>query len=85
VASDDLAAPLPLRPTEDEDAELAQANATRHDWIAAGGRRDRTRLSPRFHRTADYLVNTTDPDATYLHLRDVMGCGSATRPALAST
>jgi transposase len=75
AASDDLAAPLPLQSAEEEDAELAQANATRHDWIAAGGRRDRTRLSPRFHRTADYLVNTTDPDATYLHLRDGVRVG----------
>jgi transposase len=74
-ADAEVAPPVPLRPAGGEDADLVQANATRHDWIAAGGRRDRTRLSPRFHRTADYLVNTTDPDATYLHLRDGVRVG----------
>jgi len=54
---------------------LAAANAARHDWIAAHGRRDRTDLNPRFHRTADYLVSTTDPDATYMKQRDGLRLG----------
>ncbi len=55
--------------------DLAATNAARHDWIAAHGRRDRTTLSPRFHRTADYLVSTTDPDATYMKQRGGLRLG----------
>ena len=63
----------PADRTVEED--LAATNAARHDWIAAHGRRDRTDLNPRYHRTADYLVSTTDPDATYMKQRGGLRLG----------
>jgi hypothetical protein len=72
-----LAPPVVIRPSVAEvDAdELAQANAARHDWIAAAGRQDRTRVDPRYQRTADVAVSTTDPDATHLRQRDGVRLG----------
>jgi transposase len=73
-----LAAPSAIGPavgTEVDGAELAQANAARHDWIAAVGRQDRTRGDPRYQRTADFAVSTTDPDATHLRQRDGVRLG----------
>ncbi len=63
----------PADRTVEED--LAATNAARHDWIAAHGRRDRTDLNPCYHRTADYLVSTTDPDATYMKQRGGLRLG----------
>jgi transposase len=73
-----LAPPVVIGPcgTADVDAaELAAANASRHDWIAAAGRQDRTRVDPRYQRTADLAVSTTDPDATHLRQRDGVRLG----------
>jgi hypothetical protein len=62
--------------TADVDAaQLTAANASRHDWIAAAGRQDRTRVDPRYQRTADLAVSTTDPDATHLRQRDGVRLG----------
>lgn len=55
--------PEPLR------EELAQTQATRHDWIAQEGRPQRE-VRGRYLRTADVRISTTDPDATPLRLKD---------------
>jgi hypothetical protein len=77
-AGDLLAPPVvsgPSGTTDVDAAELAAANAGRHDWIAAAGRQDRTRVAPRSQRTADLAVSTTDPDATHLRQRDGVRLG----------
>jgi hypothetical protein len=69
--------PAPIGPElgSAEGAALADANEARHDWLAQSGRQDRERKDPRFLRTADRLVSTTDPDATYLRQRDGVRVG----------
>jgi transposase len=69
------AAPVRIGPSEAEAPDLAAANATRHDWLAAAGQQDRTQVSPRYLRTADVSVSTTDPDATHLRQRDGVRLG----------
>jgi transposase len=59
--------PIPLAPEERE--ELAAATAARHDWIAELGAQDRRQRSHNYHRVADFLVSTTDPDATMMHTK----------------
>jgi len=59
----------------DEGARLTTSNAARHDWWAVAGQQDRDRVDPRFLRTGDRLVSTTDPDATYLKQRDGVRVG----------
>ena len=55
-------------------AEVAAANARRHDWLAEGGRQDRQptvgRVRRRSARRADWEASTTDPDATRMDPRD---------------
>ena len=46
--------------------ELCQQNETRHDWIEQLGAQDRRVTSRGYQRMADYLVSTTDPDATLM-------------------
>jgi transposase len=58
-----------------EGVALAAANAARHGWWAVRGRQDRSRVDPRYLRTGDRLVSTTDPDATYLRQRDGVRVG----------
>jgi len=71
-----LPALIMLRPTSAEDAaDLATANAGRHDWIAEAGRQDRSYADPRYQRTGDLAVSTTDPDATHLRQRDGVRLG----------
>jgi len=67
--------PTRIGPADDEAPDLATANAARHDWVEAGGRQDRTRVDPRYQRTADLAVSTTDPDATHLRQRDGVRLG----------
>jgi hypothetical protein len=55
--------------------DLAVANASRHEWLAAAGQQERTRICPRYQRTADLSVSTTDPDATHLRQRDGVRLG----------
>lgn len=64
-----------IGPPDEEVSDLAVANTTRHDWLAAAGQQDRTRISPRYQRTADMSVSTTDPDATHLRQRDGVRLG----------
>jgi hypothetical protein len=69
VKQKELSAPVPL-PTslsQEEQEQLAQQNAGRHDWIEEVGAQDRSVKSHNYQRIADYLVSTTDPDATTMH------------------
>ncbi len=65
------AAPPAIMPTDaTATAALAAANSGRFDWIAQHGRPQRDPAKP-FHRcAADYSVSTTDPDATFMTLKD---------------
>ncbi|MFL5591444.1 MAG: IS1182 family transposase [Ktedonobacteraceae bacterium] len=60
--------PLPIPLSQAEQEELAQDNATRHDWIAQEGRQQRE-VHGLYQRTADFKVSTTDPDATPMRLK----------------
>ena len=60
--------PIPVVLSEAEQEELAQDNATRHDWIAQEGRQQRE-VHGLYQRTADFKVSTTDPDATPMRLK----------------
>ena len=75
-ASDPPVPPVVIGPAAEspEGAALASANAARHDWIAAGGQQDRRPVT-RWLRSADYVVSTTDPDATHLRQRDGIRLG----------
>ena len=46
--------------------ELTQQNEERHKWIEQLGAQDRRASSRVYQRMADYLVSTTDPDATLM-------------------
>ena len=78
--------PLRIGPTDATGTELAQANAARHDWIAAGGRRDRTPLAPRSRRarTASPLPWSTAPTPLPPTGLCARGCTWATRPTTSS-
>ena len=63
--------PVPL-PVSLEDAageDLTRANEQRHDWIAQVGKPDREVIRGRYRRMADFVVSTTDPDATVMHTK----------------
>jgi transposase len=64
----DLPTPLPVVLSDPERDALAQANAGRHDWIAAEGHPQRE-VHGSYQRTADVRISTTDPDATPLRLK----------------
>jgi transposase len=67
----DVSAPTPLpvaRPATVLE-ELATANAQRHDWIAEAGAQQREVRHEKYTRKADFVVSTTDPDATFMHRR----------------
>jgi Transposase DDE domain len=55
---------LPLSSRVDE--ELAQRNEARRDWIEQGGKPDREIRRGTSRRMADFVVSTTDPDATII-------------------
>jgi transposase len=46
--------------------ELTQANSERHDWIEHVGEPNREIKRGNYQRRADFLVSTTDPDATLM-------------------
>jgi transposase len=76
VAAEDPVPPVRIGPSEEEAPELAAANAARHDWIAAAGQQDRTPQEDRRDpRSSDFIVSTTDPDATHLRQRDGVRLG----------
>jgi hypothetical protein len=45
---------------------LTKANEERHDWIERGGKPDREVIRGTYRRMADFVVSTTDPDATVM-------------------
>jgi len=59
---------LPTAIPEAQYEELAEDNATRHDWIAKGGKQQRE-AHGLYRRTADFRISTTDPDATPMRLK----------------
>src|SRR5438128_71154 len=68
----ELPAPVPL-PTSlfpQEQEELSQQNAARHDWIEQLGAQDRQQTSRCYQRVADLQVSTTDPDATLMQTKN---------------
>jgi transposase len=58
--------PLPTSLSPQEHEHLAQENAERHDWIEQHGRPDRDVIRGSYRRMADFVVSTTDPDATVM-------------------
>jgi len=60
--------PLPVILTEAEREELASEQAGRHDWIAEQGKPQRE-VHGLYHRTSDFRISTTDPDATAMRLK----------------
>jgi transposase len=76
LTAEDPVPPVRIGPAEDEAPELTAANAGRHDWIAAAGQQDRTpQEERRYPRSSDFIVSTTDPDATHLRQRDGVRLG----------
>ena len=59
---------LPTAIPEAQYEELAEDNASRHDWIAEGGKQQRE-AHGLYRRTADFRISTTDPDATPMRLK----------------
>jgi hypothetical protein len=46
--------------------ELTTTNEQRHDWIEQGGKPEREIIRGTYRRMADFVVSTTDPDATVM-------------------
>jgi IS5 family transposase len=66
---------LPTSLAQDDQEQLAQQNAKRHDWIAELGAQDRGVKSHNYERIADYLVSSTDPDATTMQTKGGVDLG----------
>ena len=59
---------LPASLSEEQWTALADTNAQRHDWLAEAGKQRREVQNHHVRkRRADYVVSTTDPDATFMH------------------
>ena len=59
-------------PTSLEDTlreDLTTTNEQRHDWIEKGGKPDRAVIRGTYRRMADFVVSTTDPDATVMPIK----------------
>src|SRR6266704_5129031 len=68
VCEPPVVAPVPL-PVSLEDAigqDLTRANEQRHDWTLQVGKPDREVIRGTYRRMADFVVSTTDPDATVM-------------------
>jgi hypothetical protein len=61
--------PLPTALSAEEYEALAQQNEERHDWIEQGGKPDREVIRGTYRRMADFVVSTTDPDATIMPIK----------------
>jgi transposase len=46
--------------------DLTKINEERHDWIEQGGKPNREVIRGTYRRMADFVVSTTDPDATVM-------------------
>src|SRR5712692_4058960 len=62
------AAPVPLSVSLEDTTrqDLAKTNEQRHDWIERVGKPDREVMRGTYRRMADFVVSTTDPDATVM-------------------
>jgi len=72
--------PVPL-PASLEDAareDVARTNEQRHDWTLQVGKPDREVIRGTYRRMADFVVSTTDPDATVMP--DLWGGASSRLP-----
>ncbi len=69
VAAAPVPTSLPVTRPEAVLEELARANAARHDWIAEVGAQQRAVRHEKYERKADFVVSTTDPDATFMYRR----------------
>jgi IS5 family transposase len=69
AGSTTVPAALPLALSEALHQELAERNAARHDWIEQAGQQQRNVTHGTYQRMADFLVSTTDPDATAMRLK----------------
>jgi hypothetical protein len=58
---------LPVVLPEELQEDLSTANAERHDCVAQLGAQDRRVVGRTYRRIADFLVSTTDPDASMMH------------------
>jgi Transposase DDE domain len=58
--------PLPILMETALRENLTKANEERHDWIERGGKPDREVIRGSYRRMADFVVSTTDPDATVM-------------------
>jgi transposase len=61
-----------------EDGELRAQNARKGDWISRDGRPNPKVVRHRYRRRSDYVVSTTDPDASFMQ-RKGAPLGWATR------
>jgi transposase len=60
---------VPLQVPVNPPSDLAEQNASRHDWIAEGGRQERDMQHGSYRRVADFQMSTTDADATLMRAR----------------
>jgi transposase len=60
---------LPVALTAEARTALADAAASRHDWIGSAGRPDRSVLRGDYRRVADFRASVTDPDASLMRYR----------------
>ncbi len=58
--------PLPVSLQDTTQQDLTRTNEQRHDWIKQMGKPDREIIRGTYRRMADFMVNTTDPDATVM-------------------
>jgi transposase len=57
---------LPIATSAEQGCELRQQNEERHNWIEQVGKPDRKVIRGTYRRMADFVVSTTDPDATVM-------------------
>jgi transposase len=78
---------LPTSLSPEEQEQLAQENAQRHDWTLALGAQDRSVTGRCYQRVADLQVSTTDPDATIMQTKygAYPFCGDPTCPCSENT
>jgi hypothetical protein len=70
---------LPASIPQELQEELCRKNSERHDWIEQLGAQDRRVTSRGYQRMADYLVSTTDPDATLMETKNGAAMGYRTQ------
>jgi transposase len=67
--------PLPTLLSVEEQKQLVQHNAERHDWIEQLGAQNRKVTHRCYQRMADLCVSTTDPDATLMQTKQGVDMG----------